>query len=127
KQLMVRSSRGGNKPTDLLHGTSVFDLRLELPPAADIELKDGLRLFSLPAALVHIGPAQFTANPLDVRAALAMISDASEVLRHLLAGGRTTVAGRLAGAFRNIGRSEVADTIVETMKAAGYAANESDP
>ena len=93
----------------------MFDLRLEPPPAADTELKDELRLFSLPAALVHIGPGQFTANPLDVRAALAMISDASEVLRHLLAGGRTTIAGRLAGAFRNIGRDEVADTIVKTI------------
>ncbi len=127
KRLMVRSPRGGNKPTDLLHGTSLFDLRLDLPPAGDMEIKDGLRLFSVPAASVHIGPGQFTANPLDVRAALAMIADASDVLRHLLAGGHTIVAGRLAGAFRNIGRNEVADTIVETMKAAGYAVAESDP
>ncbi|GAB6044364.1 Fic family protein [Endothiovibrio diazotrophicus] len=37
------------------------------------------------------------------------------------------MAGRLAGAFRNIGRERIADDIVETMKAAGYAVRESDP
>ena len=31
-QLLVRSPKGGNKPTELLYGTSVFDLRLEPPP-----------------------------------------------------------------------------------------------
>ena len=34
-QLLVRSPRGNNKPTELLHDTSVFDIRLELPPAPD--------------------------------------------------------------------------------------------
>lgn len=31
KQLLVRSSGGSNKPKDLLHGTSIFDLRLTVP------------------------------------------------------------------------------------------------
>ena len=44
RQLLVRSPRGGNKPVTLLHGTSVFDVRLALPPPADIEVKDGLRI-----------------------------------------------------------------------------------
>ena len=127
KQLLVRSPRGGNKPIGLLHGTALFDLRLDLPRATDTEVKEGLRLFTLPAALVHLPPPQFTGNTMNVRAALAMTSDASDVLRRLLDGGHTVVAGRLAGAFRNIGRDQVADTIVQTMKAAGYAPQESDP
>ena len=42
KQLLVRSPRGGNKPTNLLYETSIFDVRLDLPPASDIEVRDGI-------------------------------------------------------------------------------------
>ena len=54
KQLLVRSPKGGNKPTGLIFGTSLFDLRLELPIQADTEIKDGLRIMSLPFALTSI-------------------------------------------------------------------------
>ena len=37
------------------------------------------------------------------------------------------IAGRLAGAFRNVGRDRIADDIVKTMTAAGYAVRENDP
>lgn len=127
KQLLVRSPRGGNKPTQLLYGTSIFDVRLELPPARDIEVREGVRVYSLPAALVSCAPTQFIAHPFALRAALAMIDDASAVLRRLLEGGHSKVAGRLAGAFRNIGREQIADDIVGTMQAAGYTVSEADP
>jgi hypothetical protein len=45
----------------------------------------------------------------------------------LLEGGHSTIAGRLAAAFRNIGRARIADDITETMQAAGYTISESDP
>ena len=44
-----------------------------------------------------------------------------------LAGGHSAVAGRLAGAFRRIGKSDIADEIRTTMKAADYEPRESDP
>ena len=55
------------------------------------------------------------------------MSDASEVLRCLLDGGHSVVAGRLAGAFRRIGRPELAGEIITTMKAASYNVRETDP
>lgn len=45
-----------------------------------------------------------------------MIRDASEVLERLLDGGHNMIAGRLAGAFRNIGRDRIADDIVQTTR-----------
>src|SRR5690606_9506729 len=66
-------------------------------------------------------------NPVEMRAALSMISDASEILPNLLRGGHSKVAGRLAGAFRNIGRAPIADQIVATMKSADYTVTEVDP
>jgi hypothetical protein len=127
KQLLVRSPKGGNKPTQLLFGTSVFDVRLELPPAEDLEVKNGLRVINLPAALIACAPTHFADRPDNLRAALAMITDESDILRRLLGGGRTVVAGRLAGAFRNIGREETADRILGTMRAAGHRVHETDP
>ena len=56
-----------------------------------------------------------------------MIGDASEALSILLNRGRSVVAGRLAGAFRNIGRDRIADDILAGMRAAGYKVTETDP
>lgn len=127
KQLLVRSPRGGNKPITLLYGTSIFDARLQLPPDADTAVRDGLRMMALPAALIASGPGQFAARPTEMRAALAMVRDASDVLGRLLDGGHSKIAGRLAGAFRNIGREQIADRIVETMRSAGFTVQETDP
>ncbi len=127
RQLLVRSPRAGNNITKLPHGTSLFDTRAALPGAEQMTEMDGLRLFSVPAGLVSCRPEFFRQHATDARAALAMVRDASDVLALLLEGGRTTVAGRLAGAFRNIGRNRIADDIVKTMKTADYDIREEDP
>jgi hypothetical protein len=126
-QLLVRTPKGGNKPTALPHGTSLFDVRNAMPKESEIALRDGLRLYSVPAALVAVSEPFFRNSSTDVRAAMALIKDASDVLAVLLDGGHSTVAGRLAGAFRNAGRDRIADEIVRTMEKAGYAVRESDP
>lgn len=126
-QLIVRTPKGGNKPVSLLHGTSIMDLRLNLPEKNDMEIKENMRIMALPVALISCAPGCYSNNPIEVRAALSMISDASEILHKLLEGGHSTVAGRLAAAFRNIGKNGIADNIIETMRAAGYRITENDP
>lgn len=127
RQLLVRAAKARNNITALPHGTSLLDVRASLPEDKDIVEKDGLRLFSLPAALIACAPGYFRQHPTDMRAALSMVRDASEVLDRLLEGGHSTIAGRLAGAFRNIGRDRITDDIINTMRAAGYDVRESDP
>lgn len=126
-QLLVRTPRGGNKPTALPHGTSLFDVRYPMPPAGEIVVRDGKRLYSVPAALATVSEHHFRSAPTDVRAAMATVKDASDVLAVLLAGGHSTIAGRLAGAFRNAGQRQIADEILQTMAAAGYHVRETDP
>lgn len=87
RQLLVRSPRGGNKPISLLHGTSILDVRLTVPPAADVETKSGVRLYTLPAALLGCSQARFESRPNEMRAALVSVRDPTEVLRRLLDGG----------------------------------------
>ncbi len=126
-QLIVRAPKGGNKPTPLLHGTSLFDVRNAMPKRGETVERDGLRLFSVPAALVAVSEQFFRRASTDVRAAMATVKDASEVLALLLDGGHSTIAGRLAGAFRNAGQTRIADDIVQTMEKAGYTVRETDP
>ncbi len=127
KQLLVRATKARNNVTALPHGTSLLDVRATLPNSKDIVVKDGLHLFSLPAALIACASGFFKQNPTDMRAVLAIVRDASEVLTQLLEGGHSTIAGRLAGAFRNIGRDRIADDIINTMRSAGYEVRENDP
>lgn len=127
RQLMVRSPRARNRITAFPHNTSLFDVRAALPNANDLELRDDLRLFSPEAALIACSPRFFASNPTDIRAVLLTMRDASSLLRRLLEGGHSTIAGRLVGAFRNCGRERIADDIAKTMTAAGYEIRESDP
>ena len=127
RQLLVRAKKARNNITALPHDTSLLVIRASMPEDKNIVEKNGLRLYALPAALVACAPEYYRQNPIDMRAALSMIRDASEVLDQLLEGGHSTIAGRLAGAFRNIGRDRIADDILAAMRAAGYDVRENDP
>ncbi len=127
RQLLVRVPKGSKNIISLPHHTSLLDVKADLPPKDSLTEQDGLRLYSVAAALAEASPGFFTINPSEARAALGMIRNASEVLPHLLDGGHSAIAGRLAGAFRNVGKERIADEIVKTMSAAGYTVREHDP
>ncbi len=127
KQLIVRSPKAKRNITPLLHGTTLLDIVGALPDPANVADIEHMRVFAVPAALVACSPIYFVQNPTDTRAVLATLRDASDVLPILLNGGHTVIAGRLAGAFRNIGRARIADDILKAMRAAGYEPRENDP
>ncbi len=127
RQLIIRSPEGQNNVTNLIHGTSLLDVHSILPAKNEIVEIEGIRLLSLPSALVNCSQRFYSKNPTDIHTALAMIRDSSNILTLLLEGGHGTIAGRLAGAFRAIGRERIADDIIKTMQAAGYDVQVSNP
>ena len=127
RQLLVRASSAGNKVTKLPFETSLLDVRASLPASKDIVEVDGLQLYSVAAALPACSPTFFQQHANEARVALAMIRDASELLPPLLEGGQTTIAGRLAGALRNIGQERSANELLAAMRAAGHVVREADP
>lgn len=127
RQLLVRAAKARNNITSLPHGTTLLEVRSSLPEPEKIEVKNGMRIFRLSAALIACGRRFFQQNPTDTRTVLAAVPDGSELLEQLLEGGHSTIAGRLAGAFRNIGRPRIADEILQSMRAAGYEVRETDP
>jgi hypothetical protein len=111
---------------NLPFNTSLFVMKSTLPDKAAIEIKEGIRILNLPSAIIHSPPFLFRRNPIDLRTALFLIRDASELLGMLLDGGHSTIAGRLAGAYRNLGQEKMANGILKTMKSAGYDVREFD-
>lgn len=127
-QVIVYSPKGTNNTLNLPFQTSLFDLKQkDISPESDMATFNGLRLFSSVAAVVRISDNFFTRYPVEAQVVLAGMRDPSDVLRHLIEGGRSVVAGRLAGAFRRIGRGDLADDILSTMRAAGHDVRETDP
>jgi hypothetical protein len=126
-QLLVRSPKASNNVVSLLHRTSVFDSKVEIPKVSIRTSRNGLQLYSLENGLIAVRAEFYTRHATDARACLAMVKDTSTLLEKLLEGGHSVVAGRLAGAFRNIGNIRLADNIIKTMKSAGYDIREIDP
>ncbi len=128
KQVIVWTARGANNTLALPDGCSLLDYKArEKLSAAQVVRVGNLRLMALPATLVRLSPTVFEKSPTDVQIAMAQVAEASDVCRELLAGGHSVVGARLAGAFRAVGRDDVADQITRTMRMAGYVVNETNP
>jgi hypothetical protein len=127
-QVVIMAPKGSNNNLTLPFGTSLYDFRQpQMPAAAEIQIRDGLRLLTPAAALVRVSENFTVRNPLETRLLLAGMDDAADLLRLLLAGGHSTVAGRLAGGLRRTGQETAAAEILKPMKAAGYDVRETDP
>lgn len=128
KQVIIHSPQANNNRLDLLFGTSFFALKeKELPPTTDLEIKDGLRVYRVTAALTRVNEDFYVRYPIETQVIASAIQEPSQLLARLLEGGHSTIAGRLAGLFRRLGRIEIADEIVSTMKAADHVVREVDP
>lgn len=127
-QLLVRSPKASNNNTKLLYNTSFFELKSKIPDKQNISIEGmKLNLMSIPAAVIGCSSDFFVKSSIEARTVLLSIKDSSEILRRLLNGGHSKIAGRLVGAFRNVGRERIANDILTTMKKAGYDVREVDP
>ena len=128
-QVVVRSRGASHHIVNLPGDTSLLHLAAtDAAEPADVTLDDdGIRLLSIDAALVRASERFFGAHDVAVMAVLGQIGDHGPLLRRLLDGAHTTIAGRLAGAFRAAGRADVADEVVQAMRSAGHHTRETCP
>lgn len=128
RQVIIYSPAANNNRIDLPFDTSIFALKQkQLPPERDVEIHHGVRVFRGEAALTRVPEGFFADHPVEAQVVLGRIREPSRLLARLLEGGHSVIAGRLAGAFRRLGRADLADEIVAAMKAADYAVRETDP
>jgi hypothetical protein len=128
RQVVVATKLGGSNTLALPHDTSLLLYQDETRvPRTRTEAR-GLQVWPLPEALCRVSPRWFSAYPQDAQIAFAQVRDVGELLSVLLeAEGLLASAGRLAGALRFCGRTEEADRLLGTMRAAGFDVREANP
>ena len=128
RQWQIWTPAGNNQFVQLPHGCSMFIYRAPtaLPSSTDRE-NQGIRLVKLMDALVAASPSFFVQQPLAAQIVLGMVDDPSPLLQRLLENAHSVIAGRLAGAFRALGKAEIANTITHTMRSAGHTVLETTP
>lgn len=126
-QAIIRSPKGSNNIIRLIHNTSLLDIKTSIAQPVNKESQFGLNLYSLSEALIESSPDSYRLDSITARTCLSLVPDSSNILSIILEKGQSRKAGRLAGAFRNIGRSVIADEIINTMKSVGYDIREEDP
>lgn len=126
-QAIIKSPKGHNNTQKLMYGTSILVFQSDIPEQIYKEPEYGLNLYTLAEALVYATPRYFQIEKTAARICLAMIRDATDILKILTKKGASLRAGRMAGAFRNIGNNEIAENIISTMRGFGYDVREEDP
>ncbi len=127
-QVVLHAPAGSNNQVALPFGTSLIDLQDPREPAPEeAQQRDSLRILSPEAAAVRLPPVFFRTHPVEAQVLISQLANRGRILAHLLDRGQPYVAGRLAGAFRRLRRSDLADQIKDAMRAAGYDIRESDP
>lgn len=127
KQLIIRAEEGNNNVLNLPFGTSLVDIKASVPENTVKLPPFGIVLYSIEEALLMASPDYFRKNIIEAQTCLSTIKDASQILKIAIDKGNTSRAGRIAGAFRAIGKSDLADNIITTMKNVGYEIREENP
>ncbi|MDE0193865.1 MAG: Fic family protein [Gammaproteobacteria bacterium] len=116
-QLIVRAAQASNNNIALPFDTSLFDLTApEIPVASDLCERNGIRIYTVEAALLRVTSTFYRDHPVEARTVLAGVRQVGPILQRLLDASHSTIAGRLAGAFRHIGRNAFADQIGSAMR-----------
>lgn len=126
-QLVVRSPKASNNILQLPFDTSILDIKATLPDVVEREPRYGLRLYPLPVALLMASPDYFRRNPMEARICLSAVGDVAPIVAAAIDGGHSAKAGRLAGAFRSVGKADMADTLLSMMQKMGYEVREENP
>jgi len=120
KQLTVITKKSSGQSIQLPFDSSLFLYQDVKNLPVDRDVKEGLQVMSLPEAICRSPKNYFAQNPVEAIVALSEIQDASQLLYYLLKRGQSTTAGYLIGAYRHIGREDLAQKILNALTAAGH-------
>jgi hypothetical protein len=127
-QVVVNAPAGGNSVVKLPAGHSILDYRAkDFPSAGNRMTVGGLRAMTLEHALVRVSESFYRTYSRDAQIALLGLKDGSTLVRQLLDGNHSVIAGRLAGALRACGQVAIADDIMSTMGRVGHTVLETNP
>jgi len=120
KQVTVITKKMSGQVVNLPHGTTLL-LYTDINnfPEQHVQI-DGIWCMELEEALCRVSPSYFEEYPMDAEIALRSLKNPSGLLRYLLEGKHSAIAGRLVGAYTFLGETQIAHTIEASMTAADY-------
>lgn len=119
-QISVMTKKSSGDVVHLPFNTSLFLYQTDKDLSKDREVIHGLQVLSLPEAISRLPRSYFEQYPTEAVIALSQIRDANQLLYHLLRDGRSTIAGYLVGAYRHMGREDMAQKIHDSMENSGH-------
>lgn len=123
RQLLVATQTHGTDIVKLPFNTSLMiypdPKRLPQETADSASVLNGLRVWSVAAALCRCGPQLFKAQRREAEIALAMVRDVSLLILALTTLGNQTAAARLAGALQFVGRGAEAQILINALSTPG--------
>jgi fido (protein-threonine AMPylation protein) len=128
-QVVVNAPAGGNSVVKLPAGHTILDYRAKDFPAAGNRTTTvgGLRAMTLEHALVRVSESFYRTCSRDAQIALLGLKDGSVLVRQLMDGSHSVIAGRLAGALRACGQDAIAEDVLSTMRSVGHTVSETNP
>jgi Fic family protein len=126
-QVVVIAKSGGSALLQLPHNTSLLTYQEDKNFPETIKKVRGLNVLPFEYALCKMTSSFFQKQSQDAEIALRMLKSPDAILHILLKEGMSRAAGRLAGAFRHIDKKEFAESILNTMRAAGFTITEHNP
>ena len=126
EQLLSRSNRGDNKAITLPHKKSLLIIKTKMPSDSEIEIIDGLRVYSPASALLAINSDSLENNRLDAKVVTTKIKSSSSLVKLMLDLGKVSKAPQLIKLFEANGQSDMASEIRELLIQAGHKAPKTD-
>lgn len=127
EQTIVLIDRPHGKRIHLPHGCSILPYEEKSGLSDQVAVINGIRVMSLEVALGRAPEGFFRTNPLEAASILATVADPSAIIRVLIDTAAPTFGGRVAGAFRHIGRADFADRIIQSLQSSGLEPTEANP
>jgi len=126
-QVIVMTLRGGNRQQPLPFGTSVLMYKTSQARMPEIEEKNGLRVMSLPLALIKLPLTYFALRPIDAEIALRSLKNTADLSRIFMSGLGHGSAGRIIGAYQFLGETRRADELIGALTIAGIPVDLENP
>ncbi len=127
QQLTIITEKASGQHVQLPFHSSLFLYQDVKNLPVERNVKEGLQVMTLPEAICRSSKNYFTEYPVEAVVALSLIQDASQLLHYLLKRGQSTTAGYLIGAYRHMGREDIAKRILDGMVAAGHKITSENP
>ena len=116
-QITIYVTKGGNRFINLLHNTSIFEIRKTSLPEGIVSIKEsGVNIWPIESAIANVSTTYWSKDPDSLRICLNNIKNTSLITSALLDNGGHAKAGKIIKALRILGRKVEADNMERTLK-----------